>query len=110
MKKYATLFLPLLTSGLLTACATSGSPEVANKPQVIQEQDIQRMAQQGQVRALDARTKQPHQPRLLAGVPPQHVIEAAKNNPDICPPKMPKRSVVMGGIRSHKPIVNHPKK
>ena len=56
MKKYATLFLPLLTSGLLTACATSGTPEVANKPTVIQEQDIQRIAQQGQVRALEARS------------------------------------------------------
>ena len=110
MKKYATLFLPLLTSGLLTACATSGAPEVANKPTVIQEQDIQRIAQQGQARALEARTQQPQKPRLLAGVPPRRVIEAAKAKPDICPPKTPKRPVVAGGIRPHKPIVNPPKK
>ena len=110
MKKYATLFLPLLTSGLLTACATSGAPEVANKPTVIQEQDIQRIAQQGQVRALEARTQQPTNPRLLTGVPPRRVIEGAKAKPDICPPKTPKHPVVAGGIRPHKPIVNPPKK
>ena len=108
MKKYATLFLPLLTSGLLTACATSGAPEVANKPKVIQEQDIQRMAQQGKARALEARSKQ--QPEALAGVPPPDVIQAIKAKKEICPPKTPKRPVVAGGIRSHKPIVNPPKK
>ena len=114
MKKYATLFLPLLTSGLLTACATSGSPEVANKPTVIQEQDIQRLAQQGHVRALDARTQQTNKPRALAGVPPlpTHLKKPTPNG-SICPPKTAKYPVVAGGkrpARVHQPTVTPPKK
>ena len=38
--------LPLLASGLLVACATP-TPPVQDKPTVIGQQDIQRMAQQG---------------------------------------------------------------
>ena len=71
-------------------------------------QDIQRMAQQGKARALEARSKQ--QPEALAGVPPPDVIQAIKAKKEICPPKTPKRPVVAGGIRPHKPIVNPPKK
>ena len=70
-----TFILPLLASGLLVACATP-TPPVQDKPTVIGQQDIQRMAQQGQQRALDAREQQaemPHdplQPPVLAGAPP----------------------------------------
>jgi hypothetical protein len=114
MKKYATLLLPLLTTGLLTACATSGSPEVANKPTVIQEQDIQRIAQQGQARALKARTQQPHKPRVLAGVPPLPVrIKAQQAHGIICPPKNAKQPVIAGGMRPpmrHSSTVTNSKK
>jgi hypothetical protein len=67
--------LPLLASSLLVACATP-TPPVQDKPTVIGQQDIQRMAQQGQQRALNAREQQaemPHdplQPPVLAGAPP----------------------------------------
>jgi hypothetical protein len=80
MKKYATLFLPLLTSGLLTACATTSEPEIANKPSVIQEHDIQRLAQQGYARALDARTQQTNRAGALAGVDTQPTIERTNLN------------------------------
>ncbi len=134
MKKYATLFLPLLTSGLLTACATTSEPEVANKPMVIQEHDIQRLAQQGHARALDARTQQTNRPGALAGVDTQPTIERTNlNKPralagvpplpthlkkptpngSICPPKTAKHPVKAGGIRKpivHKPTVTPPKK
>ena len=114
MKKYATLFLPLLTSGLLTACATTSEPEVANKPTVIQEQDIQRLAQQGHARALDARTQQVNKLRALAGVPPlpAHLKKPTPNG-SICPPKTAKHPIKAGGIRKpivHKPTVTPPKK
>jgi hypothetical protein len=70
-----TFILPLLASGLLVACATP-TPPVQDKPTVIGQQDIQRMAQQGQQRALDAREQQaemPHDP-LQPPVPPPPAV------------------------------------
>ena len=83
-----TFILPLLASSLLVACATP-TPPVQDKPTVIGQQDIQRMAQQGQQRALDSREQQTETPRdanqppVLAGAPP-------------VPPPPP---AVAGGIR-----------
>ena len=83
-----TFILPLLASSLLVACATP-TPPMQDKPTVIGQQDIQRMAQQGQQRALDAREQQTETPNdakppVLAGEPP-------------VPPPPP---VVAGGIRT----------
>lgn len=66
------LLLPLLASSLLAACATPAPVDIQHKPTVIGEQDIQRMAQQGQDRALNAREYQTgtEEHPILAGAPP----------------------------------------
>lgn len=85
-----TLLAPLLAGSLLTACAATPSPApvAQDKPTLIQQQDIQRLAQQGQERALNAREQQAetpddtNHPPVLAGAPP-----------------VPPRPPVAGGIR-----------
>ena len=78
MKKYSTLLLPLLTTSLLSACATSAPPNVAQRPTVIKQQDIARIAQQGQARALDARAQQIDGSEVLAGEAPIELINASQ--------------------------------
>lgn len=78
MKYYSTLLLPLITTGLLSACATSQSSTLAAKPHNITEQDIPQLAQQGQLRALEARSQPSNDPEVLAGEAPIEMFKPIK--------------------------------
>ncbi len=75
-----TLLAPLLAGSLLSACAATPAPVAQDKPTLIQQQDIQRLAQQGQERALNAREQQAETPN------------------DTNHPPVPPRPTVAGGI------------
>ncbi len=78
MKYYSTLLLPLITTGLLSACATSQSSTIAAKPHTITKQDIPKLAQRGQLRALEARAQPNNDPEVLAGEAPIAMFKLIK--------------------------------
>ena len=92
------LLFPLIASSLLVACATPAQ-NIQNKPTVIGEQDIQRMAQEGKERALNARDS--YQPPVTAGVPLAVPPPTAQPKPPIV--SGGKKPAKLQGITTSKP-------